>query len=390
MLAALTGDRLQATDVNSRQSIVAIVYLAVVGPCVFILQPGFVQGLVEYLGMTEQQAGFIASSEMFGLATTTVLLAFLAERVSWRNCLVVCIAVCTLGNIASIGQSDPQTLALTRLITGLGSGGLISLTFTMASLTERTDKNFGLIVTWVLIYGAMGLLAMPTAYHIASMNGVLVFFALFCGSAMWFVRFLPDSGEAHFDHSRQRDYSAIVRRVALAAILIYNTAVGIVWAYLFLVGVEAGMAEQAVANALTVSQFLGIAGAFLAVLFEVRFGRLLPLMVGIVGGGAAIYLLVGQAPPSTYWLAVCGFNFLWNLSMPYLLATLADFDHRGRTVVQGVSLQFIGYAIGPFIAAQLLTRGGYDLVNIVGVVLFVASAIVVLPGVLAQRRYLHT
>jgi MFS family permease len=76
--------------------------------------------------------------------------------------------------------------------------------------------------------------------------------------------------------------------------------------------------------------------------------------------------------------------------MPYLLATLADFDHRGRTVVQGVSMQFIGYAIGPFIAAQLLTRGGYDLVNIAGVILFVLSAVVILPCVLVQRQRLNS
>ena len=62
------------TDVNSRRTIIAIVFLAVVGPCVFILQPGFVQGLVAYLSFSEQQAGLIAPAEMFGLAATTVLL----------------------------------------------------------------------------------------------------------------------------------------------------------------------------------------------------------------------------------------------------------------------------------------------------------------------------
>jgi len=386
MLAVLTGDKNKPIDVNSRRCIVAIVYLAVVGPCVFILQPGFIQGLVEYLGMTEQQAGQIAAAEMFGLATTTVLLSFISERVTWRNFLVICVAICALGNFASVGQTDPQTLATIRFITGLGSGGLISLTFTMAGLTERTDRNFGFIITWVLVYGAFGLLVMPSAYHLVGMNGVLVFFGLFCAAAMYFIRFLPDSGAAHIDSGDERDYKSVIKGVSLAAILIYNIAVGIVWAYLFLVGLEAGMEEQNVANALVVSQFLGIAGAFLAVLFESRFGRLAPLMVGIFGGAASIYLLVGQLDASGFWLAVCGFNFLWNLSMPYLLATLAEFDHRGRIVVHGVSMQFVGYAIGPFVAAQLLTRGGYDLVNTTGVVLFVIAAVVILPGILAQRQ----
>jgi predicted MFS family arabinose efflux permease len=386
MLAVLTGDKNAVIDVNSRRCIVAIVYLAVVGPCVFILQPGFIQGLVEYLGMTEQQAGQIAAAEMFGLATTTVLLSLFAERVTWRNVLVLCAAICMFGNFASMGQSDPQTLGIIRFITGLGSGGLISLTFTMAGLTERTDRNFGFIVSWVLIYGAFGMLLMPSAYHLLGMNGVLAFFGLFCASAMYFIRFLPDSGAAHIDSGKEKAYKSAIKNISLVAILIYNVAVGIVWAYLFLVGLEAGMEEQAVANALVASQFLGIAGAFLAVVFESRFGRLLPLMVGIFGGAASIYVLVGQLESAGFWLAVCGFNFLWNLSMPYLLATLAEFDHRGRIVVHGVSMQFVGYAIGPYVAAQLLTRGGYDLVNTTGVVLFVISAIVILPGILVQRQ----
>jgi hypothetical protein len=139
---------------------------------------------------------------------------------------------------------------------------------------------------------------------------------------------------------------------------------------------------------LTVSQFLGIAGAFLAVLFEVRLGRLLPLAIGIIGGAASVYYLVGDIGGAEYWIGVCGFNFLWNLSMPYLLATLADFDLKGRMVVHGVSMQFIGYAVGPAIAARLLGFG-YDVINTTAAILFVAAALLLLPGVMAQREGLR-
>ena len=74
--------------------------------------------------------------------------------------------------------------------------------------------------------------------------------------------------------------------------------------------------------------------------------------------------------------------------MPYLLATLADFDHRGRIVVHGVSMQFIGYAVGPAIAARLLGFG-YDVINTTAVILFVAAALLLLPGVMAQREGLR-
>jgi hypothetical protein len=215
------------------------------------------------------------------------------------------------------------------------------------------------------------------------MNGVLVFFAGFCGLGLAFVRHLPDSGEHVASVTVTANYSGLLKLVTLAAILSYNIGIGIVWVYLFLVGLEAGMAEQSVANALTVSQFLGIAGALLAVLFEVRFGRLLPLAVGVLGGAASVFYLVGDIDGLGYWIGVCGFNFLWNLSMPYLLATLADFDHRGHIVVHGVSMQFVGYAVGPFIAARLFDYG-YDVINTTATVLFVVAAALLLPGVLAQ------
>ena len=232
----------------------------------------------------------------------------------------------------------------------------------MMGLTERSDRNFGYIIVWVLTYGALGLLVMPSVFATIGMNGMLVFFAAFSAAGYLFVRHLPDSGESVALKEGRADYSVAVKRVSLLAILLYNIAIGIVWAYLFLVGLDAGMAEQSVANALTTSQFLGIAGAFLAVVLEVRLGRLLPLAIGIIGGAASIYLLVGDGDgdisANRYWIGVCGFNFLWNLSMPYMLATLADFDLRGRMVVHGVSMQFIGYAVGPFIAAQLLGLAG--------------------------------
>jgi len=372
-------------NINSSRSIISIVYLAVIGPCVFILQPGFVQGLVQYMSFTEVQAGQIASIEMFGIAATTVLLSFIASKVDWQKFLTGCLVLCVAGNFLSVGQTEFVPLALIRFLTGLGSGGIVSLTFTMMGLTGRADRNFGYIIVWVLTYGAFGLLAMPSAFALVGMNGVLVFFGLFCLSGLWFVKALPRSGPALMAEQQAAPYPSSIKVTSISGILIYNIAIGIVWAYLFLVGIEAGMSEQAVANALTVSQFLGITGAFLAVLLEVRLGRLVPLAFGVVGGAASIYLLLGDIGSSSYWLAACAFNFLWNLSMPYLLATLADFDRSGQVVVHGVSMQFVGLALGPFVAAALLSTGGYDTVNGVASLLLVVAALLLLPGVLAQR-----
>ena len=49
------------------------------------MQPGFVQGMVQYLGFDDRAAGHVASAEMFGIAATTVAMTFAAHRVNWRS-----------------------------------------------------------------------------------------------------------------------------------------------------------------------------------------------------------------------------------------------------------------------------------------------------------------
>ncbi len=380
----------EPVNVNSRKSIFAVIYLAVIGPCVFIVQPNFVgDGLISILGFSEKQAGDIAAAEMWGIALTTVLLIPLASRVSWRWFSLLSILLCGFGNLASIGQTDFGALAITRFITGLGSGGLISLTFTMMGLTERADRNFGFIIVWVLTYGGLGALIMPWAFTSIGMTGVLVFFGLFCLSGFFFIRMLPDGAttDANEIENDRSKYSLSLKTLSLLAILIYNIGIGIVWVFLFALGVEdAGMEAQAVGQAIFVSQMFGIVGALGAVFLEAKIGRFIPLMIGIFGGAAGIYLLLGGVSVSEFWYGVCIFNLLWNLSMPYLLGTMAEFESTGRMVVFGVAMQMVGLAVGPFIAARIVEHGGFDGVNATAIGFFVASALLIIPAALAQKR----
>ncbi len=243
-------------DVNSTRSIASIIYLAVVGVCVFIIQPGFVQGLVENLGLTPGEAGYIASAEMWGLAVTTIVLTVVAHKYDWQKLTFWFLVVAVIGNLASIGQTDVLLLGLARVVTGLGLGGMISLPFAMMGLTKNPDRNFGFIIVWVLLYGALGLFAIPWALATITLNGVLLFLAVFCALGLPLIRYLPRRAGDYLQETQCTDhYSGTVKGFTLLGILVFNTAIGIVWAYIFLVGVNGGMAEQSVANVLTISRF---------------------------------------------------------------------------------------------------------------------------------------
>lgn len=364
--------------IDSRSSIWAIVFLSVLGPAMFILQPGYVQGLVEYAGFSEDQAGLVAAFEMFGIAATAILINFFVDRFNWRTLTLAFVLISLLGNLLSINQYDFNALRAIRFFTGIGSGGLISITFTMMGLTTRADRNMGLIVTMVLAWGAVGLFAMPTLFQNFGVEGFMWVLVIFSALGLLVIPYLPCFYQN--DHKTGTDGAHIgpgLRYTLLGGILLYNLAIGIVWVYLFRVGVRAGIAEQSVANILTISQVLGIGGALVAFFLEDRAGRLLPLQVSIIGAALGIVLILGEPSLLLYTLGVFLFNFLWNVTQPYIVAMCAAYDNKSHLVAKGVAMQMIGYAVGPTVAALLLNLAGYTGVNTIAVVLFAASAVII-------------
>ena len=386
MPALHTGNSL-AVDVNSKVALFSAIYLSVIGAAVFIVQPGFVQGLVEFYGFNEQQAGYIASAEIWGLALTTVVLALGGHNYSWQRIFRLSIILFVLGNLASTTTDELYAFSILRFITGLGSGGLVSLTFTIIGLTRLPDRNFGLLIMGVLTYGALGLWAFPAALALVGLKGIIIFFAIFGASGWLCLSHVPDSGEEHLQVEEDAvDLGNAFRVLAILAMFTYFFAQGVIWAYLFLIGLNGGVDEQGVANGLMISQFLGIAGAFVAAMAGRRFGRAWPLAIGVLGGAAVLAALFGEFTAVVYAVTVCVYNFAWNMTHPYLLGAMASFDKHGRVVVYAVAAQMLGLAVGPAFAASLLGDGNYDRVIIAGMVLFALSYLLILIPLINHHK----
>ncbi len=385
LLQTILGDD-SSLDLNHSKTLFAAILMAVIGPEVFIVQPGFVQGMVEYMGFSEKMAGDISSAEMWGIALTTVLMTFCAARFNWRRVILVSLLLMIIGNLASIFASTPLLFGFWRFIVGLGAGGLVSLSFTIVGLTNKPDRNFGYLIMWVLVYGAVVLLAMPTAYQLVGMSGVLIFLALLPACGLFFVRNLPSSGSEHvLLESDAVNLPGKFKYIALLAMFCYFLGQGVIWAYLFLIGLTGGATEQEVANGLTVSQFLGVAGAFTAAMIGSRFGRPLPLAIGILGTLIPLFWLFGSTGALVFGVAVCIYNYFWNVTHPYLLAAMASFDKSGKIVTYAVAAQMLGIANGPWIAARVFTEGDFSNVIWLGIILFSLSLVFILPAVFKQK-----
>ncbi|MBS0611740.1 MAG: MFS transporter [Proteobacteria bacterium] len=368
----------------------AAILISCIGAEVFIIQPGFVQGLVQSLGFDEKQAGYAASIEVWGITSTTLLMTFFSHRFNWRSVCAASLLGMAATNLACVFVHGHAAFLLLRFLCGAGAGGLISLGFTVTGLTDKPDRNFGYLIMWVLLYGAAGLYVMPSMFAWNGMVGVLVFLTLFPLTALPMLKALPVDGDtAGPVEADAVNLPRALQGSALVAMLLYFVAQGVMWAYLFLIGVAGGLPEQQVANGLTVSQVAGVGGAMLAAAVGSRFGRWRPLTVGILGGATSLLFLIGRFEYLAFSLWVCVYNFFWNMTHPFLLGSMASFDRRGRVVVNAVAMQMVGLAIGPALAASVITDGHYAPVNWIAIGLFVVSWLCILPPVLIQHRRSH-
>jgi len=377
-------------DVDAPASVASAVVLGTVGVLSFIVQPGLVQGFVTELGLSEVAANDLAFTEMSGVALATVITAALSPRANWRILISVCLVLAAAGNVASAVFAEPGLFRAARFATGLGEGGIISLSFAAVGLTAKTERNLAFYLVLLLTYGALGLWAMPRAFDAIGLSGVFLIWAGLTAASFTTVPFLPASVDSRTQPSATAARVApALLGVALLGVLVYNTAIGVAWANLFLIGMSVRPDEQAIANALLISQFVAVAGALAALFLAERLDRWGPIALGVLGGAAAIGLLLTKPNYLLFAVAVSAFNFLWNMVLPFILAAVSDMDETGHAMAPAIAMQMIGLGFGPFFAARILGEGGgFAAVETMTITLLIVSLALLAIPMAAQRRAL--
>ncbi|MEM8496589.1 MAG: MFS transporter [Pseudomonadota bacterium] len=374
-------------DINESKSITAIILVNVVGPAAYITQPGLVQGFVEQLSFTEQQAGFIAASEMGGVAITAIFFMFLTGVLNWRTAIAVASIVMFVGNGTSILVDDPVAFAIARGIVGVGEGVLISLGFTMLGLTRQTDRNFGYMVMWLLLFGAIFIALMPMIFAQLGMTGVLLVFMLMSIVPLLLRNNLPEQPPASAIAIENSNLSPpIIRTLAVFSVLLFFIGIGAIWAYLFLLGLRAEGSEQNVANTIMVAQFVGAAGAFFTATLADRFGRFIPILATLIVCILSQLLMTDGVVFAQYVSGVLLFNFCLNMAHPYLFALLSTLDRSGGIIRYAIAAQMLGIALGPSIAAAVIQNDDLGNVTSVSIVFLTLALVTLIPALRFTRR----
>lgn len=365
---------------------VAVMHLS--APQVFITAPLFVSALIEHAAFTPEQAGLVIALESSGKVVGSIALMFLVSRVNWRYTTMGALALLAVCNIASMFIRDYEIFRLVRFVAGLTPGVVVPLAYATVAMTSKPERNFAFLLATFLGYLTVASLVLGPAFSAFGLTGGLTVYTAVGLLGMLCASRMPTTGAAE---TAQVESDAVQlpwawRVPALIAMFAYFVSTAGVWAYMAEIGKAGGLTESQVNGALPFAGIAGIAGAGLVMLVAARFGRLLPLSIGLAGGLAALGLLAGGLSLGAFMLSVCLFHLFWNTTHPYLIGAMASFDRGGRMVIYAVVAQMLGVAAGPAIGAKLLAPYGYPGVVSMGVAMLIVCLVLIAPAVLTQRR----
>lgn len=373
-------------DLDGTKLLLSVILLHLIGPQAIMVQPAFVEGMVSQLGFTASDAGYVAAAENIGKAVQSVIMMVLITKVNWRTLYYAALSVLIIGNGICLFIDSPEHYRIIRFCTGLANGTIVPLSYVIVGLTARTERNFGFLMISLMIYGAAVFYNLPTVFSYIGLNGLIIIFGAFAVSGLPFVRNMPSQGDAPKVESGDAvTLSWGLRGSALAAMFTYFLGTFAMWVFLSLIGRDAGLEDQTVANALTMTQFAGMAGALVAIVVGDRLGRALPLGLALVGSVVAITMIANVQTAIGFTIGACLFNMLWNVTHPYLLAAQASFDRSGRQVSFATAMQMLGIAAGPTVGSAILDAGGgFEQIMVLAGVMMIVTLVLIQPPVLRE------
>jgi predicted MFS family arabinose efflux permease len=352
------------------------------------VQPAMVQGMIDYMHLSEVHAGYVASAELGGLTLATVLFAFVGTRMNWRVAYAAGMVVMIAGNLTSLLIGGGSGFTVLRTITGFGAGLVSAIAYASVGRTRNPSRNYGWSTAMLIGYSALVLWAAPALFNIGGYKALIITYAAASALCLPLVVSLPQWRETD-GFSKQVTNRGILFSArglsALVAVVIFFIGYATPWTYMALLGSSAGLDEQSVANILSISQFGGIAGALAIVALSGRVREVTQFVVVLTLGAVGIFAFLIKQRYGIFLTLNFTFQFAWSAGQSLMLGVVASRDPSGRLLRFAIPLQFMGTAAGPSVAASLLGLShDYAAVMSSAGMLAALSLIAILP-ILLQR-----
>ncbi|MCU0988157.1 MAG: MFS transporter [Xanthomonadales bacterium] len=357
-----------------------LAFLATAGLFYVNIMPAIVNGLIEALHFSNQQAGSVASANIYGAAFGALLIVPFVRRMNWQPVALGFLLALVAIDLASLAVAHPTTLVVVRFLHGFVGGMLVGTGFSVMARTEQPDRSFGMLL--VVQYGLGGLGVMLIPGLVPAFGTAILFLSLVAFTLVTLVMlaFLP---EYRVDEQESRARAAAHAGVRL---FLFQAANMGLYAYIIGLGEHYGLRLPFITGTLGVAAWLGLAGAGLVVVLSDRLGYLKSLAAGIALTAIGTAALYYSDVPWIWVAANCLVGITWAYTIAYLLGLMSRYDTTGQMAALGGFASKMGLASGPAVAALLLGEDDYARVIGVAVVVLVASLLAIVYPARQQGR----
>lgn len=378
---------------NSMIARTFLAFLASAGLFYVNIMPAIVSGLIDALGFTNQQAGNIASANMYGAAVGALFIVFLIKRINWQMASTLFLSGLIAIDLLSIKLSDPTTLLYIRFLHGFIGGMLVGTGFSLIARTRQPDRTFGVLLFVQFGFGGLGIMFIPGL--VPEFGTQILFYSLVAFSVATFLMlpFLPDYAVSP-DRKKENQVSSngikwLPLILTLATIFLFQAANMGLFAFIIGLGEYYELEMGFISTTLGIANWLGLAGAGLVIVIGSRFGYLKSVIAGITFTALAMWILLYSNIPWIWIVSNCMIGITWGFTISYLLGLASRFDETGQMAAMGGFASKMGLASGPVVTAMLLGEDNYELIIMVATAVMVITAITVwIPSRVQDRTNL--
>ena len=364
---------------NQSSVFAAILYSIVATAGLFYVNLGgaFLSAFVDGLGVERDVAGFIVSANKYGAAFGALIATFIVKKVQWRKVIRILFIALIAFDVISTQFTNPQTLIILRFIHGTIGGLSVGLGLSIIARTYNPDKIFGMLLVVQYSFGSLGIWIVPRLVDVFGYGaafGTLITFTLM---TLLILPFVPDVDSPVETNKSSTSFFKIPITMmlffVLSALFLFQAANMGVADYAFELGKDIGLTNNEISNILTLANIISISGGILVYIIGTRFGRTIPLLLGMSVASLFTYLLHYSDNISIYFIANTFTGIAWAFTIPYLLGLCATFDLHGQMAALAGFVSKMGLASGPLVGSLFIMSNGFGyIINLATIALLAA------------------
>lgn len=358
----------------------AILYSIIATAGLFYVNLGgaFLSAFVDGLGVQRDVAGYIVSANKYGAAFGALLATFVVKKLEWRYVLRRLFLCLIVVDLISTQIQNPQTLILLRFLHGTIGGLSVGFGLSIIARTYNPDKIFGMLLVVQYSFGSIGIWAVPRMVESFGYSAVFAALIIFTIMAILILPLVPNVKKVSVETDSLNIFNIPIGKflfLALVGLFLFQASNMGVADYAFELGKDIGLENTEISNILTIANVISISGGALVYLIGTKFGRTLPLIIGISVSAIFTFLLHYSDNISIYFIANTVTGIAWGFSIPYILGLCSTFDSHGQMAALAGFVSKMGLATGPLIGSLFIIDYGIELIINIAVFSLVVAMI---------------